>query len=90
MEVTVEISDDKTPRYSDLPQFFQNNLESMLSYLEQPLKLGVQGLVRDAETQEPVHAKIHVAGRDGPPVYSRLSNGAFSKMLLPGNYTVCT
>ncbi len=63
IEVTVELNDDKWPPESELPRLWDENRESMLSYLERALT-GVRGIVTDEETGAPVAATLRIAGRD--------------------------
>lgn len=85
-EVTLELSNTKTPNQSLLPNFWNNNRESMLAYMES-VHIGVRGLVTDACTGEPVYAKITVAGND-QPVYTDPDVGDYHRMLLPGTYNL--
>ena len=52
-ELTLECSSSKTPSASQLPNFWNYNHNSMLTFMEQCLK-GVHGIVRDANTQQPI------------------------------------
>jgi len=85
-EVTVELSNTKTPPASALPALWANNEESMFSYLES-VHLGVRGLVTDGRTGDPVSARITVAGNP-QPVFTDPEVGDYHRMLLPGEYTL--
>lgn len=85
-EVTLELSNTKTPTQSTLPTFWENNRESMLAYMES-VRIGIRGLVTDGCTGEPVYAKVTVAG-NAQPVYTDPDVGDYHRMLLPGSYTV--
>lgn len=85
-DITMEISTTKRPTQSSLPTFWADNKESMLSYLEQA-HIGIRGVVTDAATDEPVYAKIEIAGRDHP-VYTDPDFGDYHRVLLPGVYDV--
>ena len=63
-EVTIELDDDKFPSDTRLPALWNENRESMLSYLELAIAKGVRGRVLDAATSGPLSATILVAGRD--------------------------
>ena len=52
-ELTLECSSSKTPSASQLPNFWNYNHNSMLSFMEQSLN-GVHGVVKDANTQQPI------------------------------------
>ena len=52
-ELTLECSSSKTPSASQLPNFWNYNHNSMLTFMEQCLK-GVHGIVRDVNTQQPI------------------------------------
>jgi len=84
IEVTLELSNIKTPSEATLPGYWEDNRESMLNYME-AVHIGVRGLVTDFETGEPVYAKIAVAGNT-QPVYTDPDVGDFHRMLLPGTY----
>ncbi|MGB2987300.1 MAG: M14 family zinc carboxypeptidase, partial [Phycisphaerae bacterium] len=83
-EVTLELNNTKKPLPSQLPQLWDDNRQSMLSYMETCL-IGVRGLVTDATTGEPVDATITVVGRDHE-VYTDPDIGDYHRMLLPGTY----
>jgi len=85
-EVTIELSVNKQPPPSAIPQFWADNEEAMLRYLE-GVHLGVRGLVRDRHTEAPIHARITI--QDNPqPVYSHPGVGNYHRLLLPGEYTL--
>lgn len=63
IEFCIEISNTKWPAASQLAQFWEDNRESMLSYMERVLT-GVRGVVTDAQTGLPVPAQLSVVGRD--------------------------
>ncbi len=87
-EVTIECSNDKTPNASQLPNFWNINHNSMLSYIEQCTK-GVRGIVTDSITGEPIEgALITVSGHDhhGSEVSSH-AMGDFYRPIKGGSYT---
>ncbi len=86
-EVTIELYNVKTPSGSTLPQRWTNNKESFLAFMEEALK-GIRGLVRDAETGEPLRARIDVQGISSVPVYSDSTVGDYHRLLLPGTYSI--
>jgi carboxypeptidase D len=85
-EVTIELSSIKTPAEVSLPSFWGDNEESMLSYLE-GVHIGIRGIVTDAETGQPVWAKVLVEGNT-QPVFTDPDVGDYHRLLLPGTYTI--
>ena len=87
-ELTLECSSTKTPSASQLPNFWNYNHNSMLTYMEQCLK-GVHGVVRDANTQQPIEGvTVKVQNHDalGSWVTSH-AVGDFHRPIKGGNYT---
>ena len=87
-ELTLECSSSKTPSASQLPNFWNYNHNSMLTYMEQCLK-GVHGVVRDANTQQPIEGvTVKVQNHDalGSWVTSH-AVGDFHRPIKGGNYT---
>jgi len=85
-QLTIEISDEKWPPYSEISSIWENNRESMLSYMEWSLK-GIRGMVTDNKTGKPVFANIRIKGIDHD-VYTDPDVGDYHRMLLPDNYTI--
>ncbi len=85
-EVTIELGNTKSPPYSQMPTYWENNRESMLSYLETVL-VGVRGVVTDVDTGAPLAATVQVVGRDHN-VYTDPDVGDYHRMLMPGSYQV--
>jgi len=85
-EVTLELNSQFIPAESRLPDLWDDNRESMLSYLE-AVNIGVRGLVRDATTNRPLFAQVHVQGNT-QPVFTDPDIGDYHRMLLPGRYTL--
>ncbi|MGD8454557.1 MAG: DUF2817 domain-containing protein [Phycisphaerae bacterium] len=84
-EVTIELG-PKAPAYSQMPTYWSQNQESMLSYMETCL-IGVRGIVSDAQTGAPLAATVLVVGRDHP-IYTDPDVGDYHRMLLPGTYAL--
>eukprot|EP01128_Nolandella_sp_AFSM9_P010962 TRINITY_DN7679_c0_g1_i1.p1 TRINITY_DN7679_c0_g1~~TRINITY_DN7679_c0_g1_i1.p1 ORF type:complete len:537 (+),score=89.54 TRINITY_DN7679_c0_g1_i1:69-1679(+) len=80
MEVTLEVSCDKWPAFSTMQAYWEENLESFLSFHEFSLN-GVRGRVLDAVTLEPLRANITVDDRPFK-VFSG-TDGDFTRILLP-------
>ena len=85
-EVTIELSDTKKPSASQIPDFWDNNRESMLSYAE-AVHIGVRGIVTDRATGEPIWAEVRIGG-NSHPVFTDPNVGDYHRMLLPGVYTL--
>ncbi|MEE8411639.1 MAG: M14 family zinc carboxypeptidase [Acidobacteriota bacterium] len=85
-DVTLEVSDTKWPAAAQLPTFWSENQESMLSYLERAHE-GVRGIVSDSATGVPVAAEIRV---DADPfaVYTDPDLGDYHRIVMPGSYTL--
>jgi carboxypeptidase D len=84
-EVTIELDDVKWPPASRLPELWDDNLESMLAYLER-VHEGLRGTVTDGETGVPLSAEILL---DGDPFASRTDPdlGDYHRPALPGSYS---
>ncbi len=85
-EVTIELNNIKWPSYSDIPDLWNDNRESMLAYMEWCLK-GVRGEVTDSVTGRPMHAAITVIGI-AHDVFTDPDAGDYHRMLLPGTYDI--
>lgn len=85
-EVTIELSNVKTPPASQLPQLWIENRDSLQSYIEQSL-IGVRGLVTDQLTSAPLNATVSVVGR-AHNIYTDPAVGDYHGMLNPGTYTL--
>ncbi|UCG17248.1 MAG: carboxypeptidase regulatory-like domain-containing protein [Phycisphaerales bacterium] len=83
-EVTAEIGVVKEPPASEIPQYWNENRDSMLAYMETCL-IGVRGLVFDASNGLPMAATVRVVGRDHE-VYTDPDIGDYHRMLMPGTY----
>jgi len=83
-EITVEQSCCKYPQAYHLPQYWRDNKESMLAYMEETNK-GIQGIVTDTNGN-PVNAVVKVEGIRHNVVTS--SQGEFWRLLAPGTYRV--
>ncbi len=88
-EVTLEISEDKSPSGSQLPQFWTNLKHSLLNYIEECLN-GFNGTVTDSITGEPLEAMVFIQNHDinYSEVYSHLPEGKYYRPIKSGTYTV--
>lgn len=86
-EVTAEISNTKLPSASLLPNFWEYNKRSFLTYMES-VTYGVKGIVTDT-VGTPLKAKITVISHDvdNSQIYSDEQTGFYLRMLSPGTYT---
>lgn len=85
-EVTIELTDDYRPPFSELTGLWEDNRQSMLAYMQWCLK-GVRGVVTDSETGLPVSATVRVYGIDHA-VYTDPDVGDYHRILLPGTYDI--
>jgi carboxypeptidase D len=83
-EVTIELSDDSMPAEPQIPGYWADNSESMLSYLE-AVHIGVRGVVTDRATGEPLWAQVRVEG-NAHAVFTDANVGDYHRMLLPDEY----
>ncbi|XP_007442689.1 probable carboxypeptidase X1 [Python bivittatus] len=85
-EVTIELSCDKFPHESELPQEWENNKESLLLYMEQTHR-GIKGVVRDKDTEQGIaDAIISVDGINHD--IRTAFDGDYWRLLNPGEYEV--
>ena len=83
-DVTLELSNNYIPQYSQIPTYWSQNRDSMLAYMATCL-IGVRGIVTDATTGMPLAATVTVVGRDHE-IYTDPDIGDYHRMLLPGTY----
>src|SRR5690606_21577802 len=83
-EVTIEISNTKMPSASLLPNFWEYNKRSFLTYMESVL-YGVKGIITDTISR-PLKAKVTVLSHDADnsQVWSDSTTGFYLRMLAPG------
>jgi hypothetical protein len=88
-EVTIEISEDKSPSGSQLPQFWASLKHSLLNYVEECLN-GFNGTVTDSITGEPLEAQVYIQNHDMnfSEVYSYLPEGKYYRPIKSGTYNV--
>eukprot|EP01104_Vermistella_antarctica_P002940 TRINITY_DN13116_c0_g1_i1.p1 TRINITY_DN13116_c0_g1~~TRINITY_DN13116_c0_g1_i1.p1 ORF type:complete len:502 (-),score=151.92 TRINITY_DN13116_c0_g1_i1:95-1600(-) len=100
-ELTVELSFTKWPQPSTLQDYWDENRESMLNYLELGLTMGVRGVVTSETSGVPLRAAIYIheveeeddTQTDTPNlhlrVYSDASDGDYFRLIGPGDYKIC-
>ncbi|MBM3436467.1 MAG: PKD domain-containing protein, partial [Bacteroidetes bacterium] len=88
-EFTLEMSYNKMPPASQLPNFWEYNYRSLLNYIEQAA-FGISGTVTDAGNGNPVIAEIYIENHelDSSWVYSSGVNGKYSRLIFEGTYDV--
>ncbi len=86
LALTVELSEGGYPDPSVFDEYWEANRSAMLAYMELA-RIGVHGIVTDAETGEPLAAQIRVDGID-TIMYSDPEFGDYHRMLLPGEYVI--
>lgn len=87
-EVTIEQSTAKYISNDLLPAYWDYNRQAMLNYLEQ-VTYGFRGKITDAETGNPIQAKIEIEGHDfdNSFVTSNLK-GNYYRPIKSGNYAL--
>nr|NQU89453.1 PKD domain-containing protein [Bacteroidota bacterium] len=88
-ELTMEISGTKLLPANQLENHWDWNYRSLLSYIEQ-CTFGVNGVVTDLESGEPLHAQILIEGHDidNSFVYSDPNTGFYQRLLDNGTYDI--
>jgi len=82
MDITAEISNNKWPAATELDNFWENNRESLLRYIEKS-QTGIHGLVTTNDNQ-PINASIEIGNR--MKSFTDPQTGDFHRILLPGSY----
>ena len=88
-EVTLELSNEKLVASEFLEGYWQINRRSLLNYLAQ-CTYGIKGTVTDAETGNPLRARITILGHDSTysQVYGTALHGDFHRPIKEGVYEV--
>jgi subtilisin-like proprotein convertase family protein len=84
-DITVEVSNTKWPAASQLPDFWDDNLESMLAYIER-VHTGIRGLVTDADDGSALLATIKVDSNQFDSHTDR-AIGDYHRIILAGSYS---
>lgn len=85
-DITIEVSVVKTPAFKKIPDFWDENRESMMVYLES-IHIGVRGIITDRATGEPLYGRVWVEGNTHP-VFTDADIGDYHRMLLPDTYNL--
>jgi uncharacterized repeat protein (TIGR01451 family) len=86
--VTLEISNNKSPAYNLMNDYWDRNRDAMLWWMSQSLT-GFHGLVLDARNSSPLNATVTVNGM-AMPNFARTDPdlGDYHRVILPGYYTL--
>jgi len=85
MEVTFELSCCKFPMAHELPRYWENNKESLLSFME-AARWGVKGIVTESGGTKVPHAEVEVKGINHSVFTSK--RGEYWRLLIPGKYEI--
>ncbi|XP_060643667.2 adipocyte enhancer-binding protein 1 [Anolis sagrei] len=85
LELSIYPGCDKFPHESELPQEWENNKESLLTFMEQ-IHRGIKGVVTDQEGDAIANASISVVGVNHD--VKTASGGDYWRILNPGEYRV--
>ena len=85
----LELSNEKMPDASTLPDYWDYNHKALLNYMDQ-VRYSVRGTVTDSELGWPLEAKVFVEyhDKDSSHVYSHLPHGDYYLPLYRGNYNI--
>lgn len=84
--VTIELSNQQPPPYSQMDMYWNDNREAMLWWMRRALA-GARGLVTDANTGDPLDATVDVV-QIGKLVRTDPAVGDYHRLLLTGTYTL--
>ncbi len=88
-EITIELSKTKNPSSDYLPTLWEYNYRSLLNFMK-PSLYGICGIISDAETGEPLKAKIRILEHDTDrsEIFSEESLGNYHRMINAGTYNI--
>ncbi|XP_068232083.1 carboxypeptidase D-like [Palaemon carinicauda] len=84
-EITIEISCNKYPYSSELPHYWNENKDSLLSYMEQ-VHIGVKGFIVDENNNPIGNATVSVQGINHDIISA--SDGDYWRLLVPGTHVL--
>ncbi len=88
-EVTVELSNAKTPPANQLVNYWNYNRDALIAFLNQ-VNYGVRGVVTDAVTNQPIEAKVTIIGKESYEswVPTELPEGDYYRPVKAGTYNI--
>ena len=88
-EVTIEISDTKQLAGANLPAWWTANRQAFLNYMKQ-VNYGIQGIITDSETGNPVEAYVYVASKHkwNTGFVSSSLHGDYYKTIEAGTFSI--
>ena len=86
LDITLEQNNVKWPNANLLEQLWDDNKESMISYIEK-IHSGLHGLVLSSNNGQPLNADITIDGIDYN-IKTDNQNGDYYRLLTPGEYLV--
>ncbi|WP_452220932.1 M14 family zinc carboxypeptidase [Lacinutrix salivirga] len=88
-EITIELSDVKILQESQLVNYWEYNKNALLDFLTQGT-YGFTGVVKDANTNNPIEAKITIVGHDayGSEVFTDINQGDYYRPIQAGTYSI--
>ncbi len=88
-ELTVELSNAKTPPANQLVNFWNYNKDALIAFLKQ-VNYGLTGVVTDAISNQPIEAKVTIVGKEGYEswVPTELPEGDYYRPIKAGTYDI--
>ncbi len=88
-EVTVELSNAKTPAANQLVNYWNYNRDALVAFLKQ-VNYGIRGVVTDAVTNQAVEAKVTIVGKENYEswVPTELPAGDYYRPIKSGTYSI--
>ncbi|TPN88748.1 M14 family zinc carboxypeptidase [Aquimarina algicola] len=88
-EITVELSNAKTPPANQLVNYWNYNEDALIAFLKQ-VNYGIRGVVTDAITNEGIEAKITIVGKENYEswVPTELPEGDYYRPIKAGTYDI--
>jgi hypothetical protein len=86
IDVTIEVSDSKTPPANELDGFWEDNRESLMHFVK-AARYGINGVVTDAGSGAPLEATVTVAG-NVKAVTTDPAHGDYYKLLPTGSFNL--
>ncbi len=88
-ELTIEISNQKTPPGNLLPYYWDTNKVALMNFMKQA-QYGIKGLVTDADTGESVKASVYISSKDhlNTWVETELPIGDYYRPIKGGTYQI--